>query len=284
MELPLNILRGIRRYQPITSDDLTLYPVLVREYENFLIARPALEVLHQSLPVALMRVPLLSALYRIDIEAVLNGGEAVGIFSRALLMLALSLRLGEGLDVEGRIRQFRVLYDRDDPAKLIGLVFEDSGGKEHQISPATFQKIRPIIAAQNGVKLESDEANPDIVKAKKDMAAASAGNLDPNIDDLIYAIAVLTQHDETEIDEWPILKLENTSKSFERILGYIVCGVAEGSGATWKTGNPVPHPFFSKLDNGAGMFAPLDSNNDSGGKTEAPERIRRIAEQTIQYP
>lgn len=283
-ELPMHILRSVRRYQPIETDGLTLWPVLVREYENFLIARSALEVMHQSLPVAMMRVPLLSALYQMDFDAVLNGEQPVGLFSRALLMLALSLRLGEGLSTEERMRQFRMMVDHENPAKLVALRFTDNDGEEHDITPALYAKLRPIIAAQNGVKLETDSANPDIVKARKMMAAANAGNLDPNLDDLICAVSVLTRTDEEAIDEWPILKLEKTSRAYERVLGYLVCGISEGSGATWKTGNPVPHPFFAKLDNGAGLFAPLGSTDNKDGKTDAPERIRRIAEQTIQYP
>lgn len=283
MELPLNIFQAANRYKPIEVDGLTVYPIPVRFYTEFLMARPALEVLHQSLPVAMMRIPLLSALYQMDYEAVLMEKPIVGLFSRALLMLALSLRLGEGLGTEERMRQFRMMVDPENPARLIALRFTGEDGEEHDISPASYQKLRPIIAAQNGVKLESDSANPDIVKARKDMASANAGMLEPNIEDLISAVSALTRTDEEAIDEWPILKLEKTSKAYERILGYIVCGVSEGSGATWKTGNPVPHPFFAKADNGAGLFAPLGSNNHDG-KTDAPERVRRIAEQTIQYP
>ena len=282
-ELPLNIQKDIRRYHPVKTDGLTLYPVLVREYTEFAIARPALEVMQQSFPVALMRVPLLAALYQMDIEAAAAGEIPAGLFARALLVLALSLRLGEGQDINARMQQFRMAFDPKNPATLLCLRFMDNDGEEKEITPTLFQKLRPIIAAQNGVKIEDDDANPDIVKARKDMAAAAGGNIDANVDDLISAVSALSHADESEIDEWPILKLEKTARAYERVLGYIVCGISEGSGASWKTGNPTPHPFFARSDDGTGLFAPL-GETDNGGKVEAPDRIRQLATQTIQFP
>ena len=165
----------------------------------------------------------------------------------------------------------------------MGIRFLDSDGKEKEITPAMYQKIRPIIAAQNGVKLESDEANPEIVKAKKAMADGG-GNLDPNINDLISAVSALTHFDEDEIDNWPILKLNKRASSFERILAYIVCGIGEASGATWKNGNPNPHPYFGRADDGSGLFNPMGGTDQSENNQNVPQHIKDVAAQTIQFP
>ena len=256
MELPLNILRSVRNYKTIDCDGLTLYPILVKEYSEFLLAQPALEVMHQSLPVAMMRMPLLQALYQMDFDAVVSGQTPTGLFQRTRLALALSFRLGIGQDIVERIELIRVVVERNNPQKLIGLRFTDNDGKEQNISPSQYKTLRLIIAAQNGVKVEDEKANPSIVQAQKDMMSGHL-NLDANIDDLITAVATLAGTDEDEIDEWPILKLTKRSESYRRILDYLVCGIGETNGATWKNGNPVPHPFFRRLQDGNGLFSPF---------------------------
>lgn len=255
-ELPVHIQRAVRKYEPVVTDGLTLYPVLVREYEEFLIARPALEVLHQSLPVALMRMPLLSALYRMDYDAAMSGEQPTGLFSRALLGLALSLRLGEGLETKERLEQFHLAVERDSPGTLAHISFA-IGGEDFEIKPEQYGTMRKIIAAQNGVKLESDHADPELVKAEKDLAELNGTNLDASIDDLISAIAALTGADEGDIEKWPILKLQRRQTSFQRLLDYVICGFGQVNGTTWKGGNPHPSPFFNRTSEGFGAHMAL---------------------------
>ena len=279
-ELPQSILKAVSRYKPVEMDGLTLYPVLVSEYDLFLEARPALEVLHQSLPVRLMRMPLLSALYQMDYEAILHGETPSGLFSRAMLALALSLRLGEGQEAAERKKSIQFSVDREDPRKLLRLRFTDGNGTEHEISPVQFKILREIIAAQNGVELESDKANPDLVRAKRDMNSSGAPTLDARIEDLITAVSALSNVEEEEIDQWPILKLQRRADSFQRMMGYIVCGVGEVNGTTWKGGNPNPHPFFRRTEQNT-LLSELGARAD-GNKPAPPEAAREIAEITNQ--
>lgn len=284
MTLPLNIQQSVSRYKPIEAEGLTLYPILVKHYDEFAIARPSLEVMHQSFPVRFMRVPLLSALYAMDYEAVLNGTTPSGLFSRALLALALSLRLGEELELEKRLELFRIAVDREKPEKLLRVQFTDSVGKEYDISPPQFKILREIIAAQNGVRLEDDKANPDLVEAQKKMTSAKSVALDVNINTLICAVATLSQVDEAEIDEWPILKLENKAQTFRRIIDYMICGIGEANGTEWKGGNPNPHPFFARIENGSGLLSAIGGkpSNTPGSRTISapPDAAIKLAEQT----
>lgn len=259
-ELPMNIQRAVRRYEKVEIYGLVFWPVLVKEYTEWLAARPALEVLHQSLPVALMRIPLLSALYKMDFEAAISGKTPSGLFGRTLLALALSLRLGEGMEPEKRIGLFRLAVERGKPENLTRLYFTDTSGEEREITSAQYQTVRQIIAAQNGVRLESDRANPEIVKAQKDMASGGA-KLDANVYDLVSAVAALSGADEAQIYEWPIIKLEARAQSWRRILDYLVCGFGEVNGTTWKTGNPTPHPFFARVNDGSGVLRPMDGGS-----------------------
>lgn len=273
-ELPLTIKRSIRRYEPIQTDGLTLYPVLVKEYELFLMARPALEVMQQSLPVALIRVPLLSALYQMDYEAALERKTPTGLFSMSLLMLALSLRLGEGEEPAERLGRFRVIVDREKPERLLRILFTDESGEEKDITPVRYQTLRQIIAAQNGVTLESDLANPDIVKARKNLSSANAVPLNATVDDMIAGVSALSGTEEAEIEEWPILKLDTRMTAYRRLIDYIICGIGEVNGTTWKGGNPTPHPFFARADNGAGLFSVIGEKSDE--KAEAPAAAKEL--------
>lgn len=256
MELPFSIKKSVNKYEPIKTHGLTLYPVLVEEYDSFLISRPALEVLHQSLPVAMMRMPLLSAYYQMDYEAMLNNQPISGLFTSALIGLVLSLRIGEGKELGERLKCFRIAVDTNDPSKLVSLRFTDADGIEKTIDAPAYKELREIIAAQNGVKVESDSANPDIVQARKDMETASA-EYDFSVDALINFASALSGKDESEIYEWPILKLTRHTDAYQTMLAYLICGIGEASGATWKNGNPVPHPIFNRKENRRGFASPL---------------------------
>lgn len=263
IDLPLNIQKSVRKYEVITVNGLELAPVLVREWDEFLIAQPALEVLHQTLPVRLMRVPLLSALYQMDFEAGTNGEETNGLFARALLALALSLRLGTGRSAQDRVRMFQIVFDPKVPSNLKKLMFVDNAGKVREILPAHFQLLRQIIAAQNGVRLESDKANPEIIKAEQKLASKSTMGINADVGDLIAAVAALSNVDESEIDEWPILKLHKRATAYRRIIDYAVNSLGEMNGVSWKGGNPVPHPFFEKIETVSGILTPLGESGSS---------------------
>lgn len=278
--LPLYIKKTVSRYKPIEAHGLVLYPILVDEYESFLMARVALEVMHQSLPVALMRKPLLSAYYQMDYEALTSGQPIPGLFSCALLGLALSLRLGYGKDDAERIRMFQVRIDPDNPSDLVSVQFTDADGNEKTIEPSAYKELRKIIAAQNGVRLESETANPDIVKARKDMNAGEDA-LDFNADALISFAAAMSHVDENEIYQWPILKLTRRTDAYQTMLAYLVCGISEASGASWKNGNPVPHPIYPKKESWRGFASPMMSNSPHaavGGNNRA-EDLQKIESQ-----
>ena len=248
-QLSFEIQKAIRRYEPIKVGAHTLFPVKVRDYEPFQLARYSLEALQQSFPVALMSVPFLQAVYQLDYEAAVKGEPVSGLFSSTLLGLALALRLGEGLDVDGRLKQFSVKVDPQKPERLKSVTALLNGEEMVEITPVQYAKLRPIIAAQNGVKQYSEDANPDLVEAEK-VIASQGVQLTGGIEDEIDFVGLL--NDSEDIDEWAILKLHNKSTAMKRVLDYVVCGINEGAGCTWKGGNPAPHPWLEKEHNGSG--------------------------------
>ena len=246
MELSAQVKRAVWRYEPIQAEGLTLYPVRVGDYALFNSARPAIELMQQTLPVRYASMPLLSAYYAMDYDALARGDGTIGLFGRALLFLALALRIGEGRGAGELLRRFRIVCGEDDPSRLVKIQFTVDGEERQSVTPAQFARLRPILAAQNGVELVGDAENPELVEAQKDLDARSAPKLDFDVRHLIDSVSVLTGCDEKDVDAWPILKLQNRRKALRRLMDYAICGICEGSGATWKGGNPCPDPFFPR--------------------------------------
>lgn len=255
--------RAVRRCEPIASEGVTVYPITVAEYDDFTAARPAIEIIQQSLPVRFASMPLLSAFYVMEAEAWVQALPAVGLLYRALLFLALSLRLGEGVEAAERVKLFQLVTDTKDPRRLAYIQFE-AGGEKNRLTPVQFQRLRPILAAQNGIDLVSESANPDLIEAERDIAEQSGPGLDVNIGSLIAAVSALSGADEAEIEAWPIRRLAERQKAYYRTLNFLICGIAETQGTKWKGGNPFPSPFFDRRTDGSSALMPLD--NFAGGK------------------
>lgn len=265
-DIPTKILKQIRRYEPVEMDGLTFYPVLVEEYEEYQIARAAIEFMHQRLPRVFLNVPLLQAYFALDSQSVADEKIPTGLMPRAVLFLALSLRLGKGLPVEKRISLFRPRVDSG--GRLKGLLFSPDGEEICEITPAKFQRLRPILAAQNGLEIPPEDANPELVDTEREIAAKRAPNLDVNPESLIASVAALSGADEKEIYEWPIAKLQNRNRALHRAMDYLICGVGEAQGTKWKNGNPVPNPFFDRKKEGSAAKVAL-SEFASGAALDA---------------
>lgn len=264
-EIPLNIREAINTYRPVETEGLRLYPITVREYGHFQNARPAIDFLQQSLPVRYLSVPLLSAYYAMDVESFERDEPSNGLFPRALLFLVLALRYKPEETVEERVRAFasRILVSSEDHTVLKGIEFE-MDGEEYKITPVQFQRLRPILAEQNGIVLESEDANPELVEAERDLAEMNGPELDHNIYSLISSIATFSGVDEAEIYDWSVLKLNRRKDAYERALYFLVYGFASANGAQFKGGNPVPSPFYDRTDYDSASL--VDIGSITGGQ------------------
>lgn len=258
MALSQTIKKACRRYEEIETDGLVLYPVLVEEMETFELARPGIEIVQQSLPVAYAAMPLLAALYRMEYDALQSGETGIGLFPRAVLMLALSLRLGRGLPAEKRTGMFRCKVDPEDMGCLKAVEFTVDGEELHRVTPVQFQRLREIIAEQNGIRLAPPEANPELIEAQRELARMNSVPLSGDLYERISAVSALEHVEETDIDRWPVLKLQEKTRTWQRIVGYAVCAVAEAQGTTWKNGNPYPSLFYEKEDTGNTGLRPME--------------------------
>lgn len=258
MELTPNIKKRIRRYLPVETEGLTLYPVTMAEREEFEYARPALDLVQQSLPVTYAAMPLLSAYYKMEYEAAQNGEENVGLFAMALLALALSLRLGTGLTPEERLRRFRIRVDAEDRSRLAAVEFWQDGEELHSVTPVQFQRLRAIMAAQNGVELTSEDANPELVEAQRELLEMGGASLSGDFAQRMATVCALCRVDEETVDAWPILKFKTMAAAWQRIVGFAVCAVAQAQGTQWKGGNPYPSMFYERTDHSNGALRPMN--------------------------
>lgn len=284
MALSWKAQRAIDRYEPITVQGITFYPITVEEYEDFGQCRAVLEFLPQRLPVALMGIPLLTALYRLYIFAAVmakdgdpeekektdgNGAGFEALFQQAALVLCLAIRLGQGESHKKRLERVFPEYDPENILDFKGLVFVTDEGKTIRITPSMFQRLRPVLAAQNGMELPPENANPELVDADRYLRMANTPNLDFSLADRVSWLAWKCGMEEAEIYRWPIAKFERRWAVIERDANYRIFSLAEKTGLVkFKDGNPFPHPCFRKRQGSAAM-APLA---EAGKRAEAAVR------------
>lgn len=264
-ELPLHIKKAIRKYEPISTDGVTLYPILVSEYDEWLVARQAIDVLQQSFPVALMSKPLLQVYYELDLLPVVLGKnqKPSGLWGCAMLALALSMRLGQGLPPEKRMLQFQPMIDGNNPKRLKAVRTVLNGEEIVDITPVQFQRLRGIIAAQNGVKLEAEEANPELVQAERYLSAMGA-RLNVCFDDKLTFVAGKLNKRKSELFDWTIKEVDDCEAVFTRELMFVVNSIGGAFGGFKNGGNPTPHPFYEKEETTNAHMALSDFANGAG--------------------
>ena len=172
-----------------------------------------------------------------------------------MVLLCLALRLGRG-KTRDELLSTRVLVitEKDNPTVLREVRFVLDDASVASIKPSTWKKLREIIAAQNGVELEPDDANPELVYAERALLAAKAPKIKFDLSNKIAWVAALSHADETEIYEWPILKFERRADVMKRTLDYLMFGIGQSSGmVSFKDGNPVPSPYYAKITDSYAM-------------------------------
>lgn len=256
-QIPASIQSKIRRYAPVDIDGVTLYPVTVDEYDAFNQARPAIEFVQQSLPVAYVSMPLLQAFYSIDMESLSDAKLPSGLFARAILFLALALRVGRGEPLETRLRRFKVRVSPNDVKRLVAISFDIDGEERYDITPVKFQRWLPILAAQNGIALADATDNPELLKAEEIIQSKKGIDVDVSLEAMVSSVALFSGIDDEAIYNWPILKLTHRRQALQRAMDYMICGIGEAQGAKWKHGNPVPSPFFPRKKDGSVAAIPM---------------------------
>jgi hypothetical protein len=108
-------------------------------------------------------------------------------------------------------------------------------------------EIRKIIAAQNLYEIPDESWNPDLVRARRYLAANAQNNIKYDIDDLVYSVALNAHVKPSEIWDWSIRDFILTQGAIDRTLNYQIFTTAQNSGMVkFKNGNPYPSWKFDK--------------------------------------
>ena len=261
----------IRKGEPITECGLTFYPIQMSEYEEFLMCKDALALRLSTLPVKYAIKDYLNAIFSLEIDSVKDKGENIGLFTRAIALFMLSLR------IESDIRQFvekQIMFKKvgkDD--FVIDRIIVEQNNKRVEIKSIDFStKIRKLIAEQNGVELPEENINVELIKGQEELGELNSNKvkLNASIDSLISSVAYNSKISEREIDDWTVREFENRRKAIERDKKYTLYGQAEMSGmVSFKKGNPFPSWCYDSVDESMGTMstsALAKQNGDIGTK------------------
>lgn len=240
MPLSQELQQAVREGKPIQWNGLTLFPILMRDYQKFLVAQTGLTTQQQTLPGKYVVMPYLEALYALDYDVRADGGPGGGLFSRVLLFLMLSLRLEVEKGEDGQeYLPIGIQTATDNPRKLVALKVRQ-GEAEADITPKNFGQLREILAAQNEVELPDETLNAELVQAERDLAEKNSLNLVPDSEALIYSVSVKAGRPVEEILDWTVRQFVLTERAIDRTTGHLVAALSEAAGAKYKSGNPWP--------------------------------------------
>lgn len=245
--------------EPVLFCGLSFYPITVEHYDIFLACESALTVRLSMLPAVYAVQNYAQALFSMQIDAMMQNGEAgrLGYWSRLMQLLVLSLKINP----ETASQCIKMIVDKDNPKTLKALVItqttSENGESFARITPQQIGQIRELIALMNGRELPDEADNVELIQAEQDVQELNrAFELDVNMEDLKASIAANQHIRMKELDQWTILEFDLIKNAIDRDKHFMVYGIGEASGMVkFKNGNPVPSPFFNKKKENVGIIS-----------------------------
>ncbi len=231
--LSLELKKAIQHDKPIQWNGLTLFPIRTADYLEFGAAKYGLLVSQQTLPTQYALMNFLEALYAMDYDSRSENRQEPELFLRLILLLKMALKGPDEAEIFSIVKP-------ENPRMLIAVKVRQNG-VEAEITPRNFIELREILAAQNGLELPDENANPDLIRAENDIASAQKSiSLKPDFEALLYAVAVKTGTPPEEIYGWTIRRFTLTVQAIERITGHLIAALTEAAGGKYRYGNPFP--------------------------------------------
>lgn len=230
---------------------LTLYPITMAHYSEWLTHKRALIVRQSTLPAVYAFMPYLSALHALDFE------RHTGFVFDIIKILALSTRLpAEAFDL-------RVFSEEKGKLAYINV---SNGEKQVQITPECFPQFREAIAALNGEKLPDEGDNPELIAAEQDILSARRGaQVDFDVNTLVASVSHQCNVSKRKIKDWTIFEFEERRACIERDKNHLICAIAEKMPMfKWAKGNPYPSWCFDATKTGS---VALERFNDFSQRT-----------------
>ena len=229
------IAEAIENDEPVTIDGFTLYPIQVRQYRQFAAVQSALLIRQGSLPVDYAARSYLGALYALDIDAYKDSGQALGLTNGILTILALAMRF----PADAFARQTSIHVRDDDERELVSIQIR-TGDMILPLTPAVFDRLRPVIAAQNGLELPDETENADLVEAENDISSQGAGSLNIDFDTLLASVARDQHCRRSDLMDYTIREFFALRDAIQRDKMFTLYKMAELNGTKFTKGNPWP--------------------------------------------
>lgn len=257
----------IRENKPITYEGMDFYPLTVRDYDLYMGARPAFELMQASLKIPkLARLPWCACLMALDEVFREETGKPGRLLNDALLVMAKALRLDAHADA-GRGNQMvypvrTVLQKGELTAILIG-----NPPRFATLDMRKMNDVRKIIAAQNGYEIPDETWNPDLVRASRENAMGRGdSNIDVNFETLVYSVAYHCHTTPAEIYDWTIRDFQGMQNAIDRSLGFQIFSLAEAAGySKFPKGRPFPTWKYDEKRNMPTGFRTI-ADIDAGAK------------------
>lgn len=246
---------SVRKNKPIVYNGLEFKPLTVEYIGIYQAAKPSFELMQSSLPPKLAVMSWCNCLDAMDRQAE-ETGMTTYFLTFALTVMALSL----GLELMGN-NMFPLREARDKDGNIVAFIV----GMDNPtlLNANDMNEIRKIIAAQNLYEIPDESWNPDLVRAKKHQESLGHSDIDFNIDDLIYSVALNAHVKPEEIWDWTIRDFLMTQDAIDRKLNYQIFMTAEHSGfVKFQKGNPYPTWKYNRrpeMPNGFVTVAQLDA-------------------------
>lgn len=232
-----------RKNRPIVYNGLTFNPLTVEQIALYQSAKPSFELMQSSLPPKFASLSWCQCLDALDRESAESGMNTVFL---ALSLFVIAISAGIPMIKESDGESFPIKEMRSKDGELLSIII----GKMDNPTILTMQdmdEIRKIIAAQNLYEIPDESWNPDLVRARRYLAANAQNNIKYDIDDLVYSVALNAHVKPSEIWDWSIRDFILTQGAIDRTLNYQIFTTAQNSGMVkFKNGNPYPSWKFDK--------------------------------------
>lgn len=222
--------------QTIPYGDLLFQPLKVRQFALYQAAKPSFELMQSSLPPKFASLSWCNCLDALDREG-LEEGKQTAFLKWALSVLAISIGL-EPYEEDGE-RRYHLYEVRGDNGKIAAIVIGLNNPTILQMQD--MDEIRKIIAALNVYEIPDEKWNPDLVRAQKYTSSLGNNDIDFNLEDLRYSVALNAGVKPSEILDWTIRDFIKIQDAIDRKLNYVIYTIASSSGfVKFKHGNPFP--------------------------------------------
>lgn len=222
---------------------LTVYPVRMRDYPLFLVARESIITHQQSWPLPWSTVPYLEGLI------------GMGLLPRLCALLKLAFRLeGDNLSI------YPIGPHPSQPAAVppspegegLAALLVVQGERQAEITRKNFGSLRELLALQNGLELPDERANLELVEARHDLSSGGLP-LKADLEDLIYSVALKSRTSPGEIMNWTVRRFQRMERAIDRSEGHRMASISLAAGGKFKNGNPCPSWKFDREEGLAGV-------------------------------